>query len=172
MKHYYCDHHPFPLPSCHKFPVEKYRLVRELLSTDADIQFEPAAFADADALARVHDPQYVRSFLDGTIDSRIMRRIGFPWSPELVRRTLASVGGTLRATGDALRHGVGGNLAGGTHHAFYSEGSGFCVFNDIAVAIRGLLTERRIERAAVVDLDVHQGDGTAMLFADEPAVLT
>jgi acetoin utilization deacetylase AcuC-like enzyme len=97
----------------------------------------------------------------------MMRRIGFPWSPQLVRRTLASVGGTLAATADALRTGFGGNLAGGTHHAFYAEGSGFCVFNDLAVAIRA----RRL-RAAVVDLDVHQGDGTAAIFEDDPAVLT
>ena len=96
-----------------------------------------------------------------------MRRIGFPWSEGLVRRTLASVGGTLAATADALATGFGGNLAGGTHHAFRAEGSGFCVFNDIAIAIRDCG-----RRAAIIDLDVHQGDGTAVLFAGDPEVLT
>lgn len=96
-----------------------------------------------------------------------MRRIGFPWSEGLVRRTLASVGGTLAATEDALSSGFGGNLAGGTHHAFYHEGAGFCVFNDIAIAIRKFRL-----RAAVIDLDVHQGDGTAAIFEGDPSVLT
>ncbi len=172
MKLYYCDHHAIPLPAGHKFPAEKYRLLRELLAADGRFQFEAAAPADPGSLAAAHDADYIRSFLDGTIEPRLMRRIGFPWSPELVGRTLASVGGTLRAARDALSFGVGGNLAGGTHHALRSEGAGFCVFNDIAVAIRGLLADRRIVRAAVVDLDVHQGDGTALLFAGEPAVMT
>ena len=101
-----------------------------------------------------------------------MRRIGFPWSPELVRRTLASVGGTLAASRDAMACGFGGNLAGGTHHAFRGEGSGFCVFNDLAVAILALRRDGLAARAAVVDLDVHQGDGTAAIFQDDPAVLT
>jgi len=172
VKLYYCDDHPIPLPAGHKFPAHKYRMLRDLLAADGNFAFEAAPFADPETIALAHDPHYVHSFMDGTVDRRIMRRIGFPWSPELVRRTLASVGGTLRATEDALALGVGGNLAGGTHHAFRSEGSGFCVFNDIAIAIRSLLKQRRIGRAAVVDLDVHQGDGTALLFEDEPSVLT
>jgi acetoin utilization deacetylase AcuC-like enzyme len=116
----------------------------------------------------VHDSRYVQAFLDGTLDPKVLRRIGFPWSEQLVRRTLASVGGTLQAARDALTAGWGGNLAGGTHHAFREEGSGFCVFNDIAVAVRAL----RIARPAIIDLDVHQGDGTAAIFADDPGVLT
>ena len=172
MKLYYCDNHEIPLPPGHKFPAHKYRLLRELLAADGNFVFEAAPFADPETIALAHDPHYVHSFIDGTVDRQIMRRIGFPWSPELVRRTLASVGGTLRAADDALELGVGGNLAGGTHHAFRSEGSGFCVFNDIAIAIRSLGQQRRIARAAVVDLDVHQGDGTALLFEDEPSVLT
>ena len=115
----------------------------------------------------VHDPAYVAAILDGTVDPRVMRRIGFPWSEGLVRRTLASVGGTLSATADALATGFGGNLAGGTHHAFAHEGAGFCVFNDLAIAIRAFRL-----RAAVIDLDVHQGDGTAAIFADDDSVLT
>ena len=101
-----------------------------------------------------------------------MRRIGFPWSDGLVLRTLASVGSTLAAAQDALQCGRGGGLAGGTHHAFRGEGSGFCVFNDIAIAIAALRREGRILRATVIDLDVHQGDGTAKIFEDDPDVLT
>jgi acetoin utilization deacetylase AcuC-like enzyme len=172
LKLYYCDDHEIPLPPGHKFPAQKYRLLRELLAAEGNFEFEAAPLADPETIALAHDPQYVHSFVDGTIERQVMRRIGFPWSAELVRRTLASVGGTLRATDDALALGVGGTLAGGTHHAFRSEGSGFCVFNDIAIAIRRLFQQRRIGRAAVVDLDVHQGDGTASLFENEPAVLT
>ena len=115
----------------------------------------------------MHDPQYVRAFLAGTLDPAVLRAIGFPWSEQLVRRTLASVGGTLAAAADALATGFGGNLAGGTHHAFRDRGAGFCVFNDLAVAIRAMG-----RRAAVLDLDVHQGDGTAAIFAGDPTVLT
>jgi acetoin utilization deacetylase AcuC-like enzyme len=102
----------------------------------------------------------------------MMRRIGFPWSPELVKRTLASAGGTLGATCSALETGFGGTLAGGTHHAFRERGSGFCVFNDLAIAIAWAREEARVERAAVVDLDVHQGDGTAAIFSGDPGVFT
>jgi acetoin utilization deacetylase AcuC-like enzyme len=147
--------------------MRKYRLLRDLLAADGLFTMEPAAPADLAAIERVHDPAYVRGFLAGTLDSRVMRRIGFPWSEGLVHRTLASVGGTLAATADALAGGLGGNLAGGTHHAFPTEGSGFCVFNDIAIAVRHVG-----RRAAVVDLDVHQGDGTALIFQGDPAVLT
>lgn len=165
---WYCDNHEFPLPPGHKFPVTKYRLLREALAKDGRFEFAEAPFASPDEIGLVHDPAYVQGFLDGTVDPRIMRRIGFPWSTQLVKRTLASVGGTISAAQDALATGWGGNLAGGTHHAFRAEGSGFCVFNDIAVAIRAL----KIRRAAILDLDVHQGDGTALIFADDPSVLT
>jgi acetoin utilization deacetylase AcuC-like enzyme len=167
MRLLYCDHHEIPLPPGHKFPMRKYRLLRGLLAGDGVFRMQPASPAEVAAIERVHDAAYVRAFLEGTLDPRVMRRIGFPWSEGLVRRTLASAGGTLAATVDALTGGIGGNLAGGTHHAFRAAGSGFCVFNDIAIAIRhaGL-------RAAVVDLDVHQGDGTALIFEDDPDVLT
>ncbi len=169
---FYCDHHDMGLPPEHKFPTPKYRKVRELLAADGASEFEPAPFARRELLERVHDPAYVEGFLSGTLPSQVMRRIGFPWSEGLVRRTLASAGGTLCATQDALDRGFGGNLAGGTHHAFRSEGSGFCVFNDIAVAAMWLRHERGIVRVAVVDCDVHQGDGTAQIFEDDPAVFT
>jgi acetoin utilization deacetylase AcuC-like enzyme len=138
-----------------------------MLAADGAYCLEPAPLAGRSAIELAHDPAYVASILDGSVDPRIMRRIGFPWSEGLVRRTLASVGGTLAATADALATGFGGNLAGGTHHAFHAEGSGFCVFNDIAIAIRS----HRL-RAAVVDLDVHQGDGTAAIFDGDASVFT
>src|SRR5689334_9160534 len=130
-----------------------------MLAEDGVYELAPAPFAETDAIELAHDPAYVRAILTGEIDVRVMRRIGFPWSEALVRRTLASVGGTLQATEDALSNGFGGNLAGGTHHAFRAEGSGFCVFNDLAIGILKLRRDRGIRRAAVIDLDVHQGDG-------------
>jgi acetoin utilization deacetylase AcuC-like enzyme len=167
MRLFFSDHYPIPLPPGHKFPAGKYALLRQMLEHDGLYRFEPAPLADRETIERAHDPAYVRSILDGTVGPHIMRRIGFPWSEALVRRSLASVGGTLAATADAFSGGFGGNLAGGTHHAFYAEGSGFCVFNDLAVAIRACG-----RRAAVLDLDVHQGDGTASIFEDDPSVLT
>jgi acetoin utilization deacetylase AcuC-like enzyme len=164
---WYCDHHELPLPPGHKFPAQKYSLLRVALGGDARFTFEPAPLAAVEAIELAHDPAYVQAVLNGSVDPRIIRRIGFPWSEGLVRRTLASVGGTLRATEDALAVGWGGNLAGGTHHAFYAEGSGFCVFNDLAIAIRFAA-----RRAAIIDLDVHQGDGSAAIFAGDPEVFT
>ncbi len=169
---YYTDHHHFPLPQGHRFPVAKYRLIRDLLEPTRVFDFRPAPLADAAQVELAHDPNYVRQFVDGTLPREVMRRIGFPWSEGLVRRTLASVGATLAASEQALTTGFGGTLAGGTHHAFRSEGSGYCVFNDIAVAIESLRKERKALRFAVVDLDVHQGDGTAQIFENDPDVLT
>jgi acetoin utilization deacetylase AcuC-like enzyme len=142
-------------------------MLRSTLEAEGAYRFEPAPPAPRETIELAHDPAYVSAVLDGSVDPRVMRRIGFPWSEGLVRRTLASVGGTLSATADALRTGFGGNLAGGTHHAFYHEGAGFCVFNDLAIAIRA-----HNLRAAVLDLDVHQGDGTAAIFEGDDRVLT
>ena len=167
---WYCDHHEFHLPPGHKFPTPKYRLLRESLAQNPNFTFDAAPLADPSTIQLIHDEAYVRSFIDGTIDPRVIRRIGFPWSEGLVRRTLASVGGTLEATQDALQTGWGGTLAGGTHHAFRDEGAGFCVFNDIAVAIAA--NRRQLKRVAILDLDVHQGDGTAKIFEDDEDVLT
>lgn len=152
--------------------MSKYRLVRELLSKDGFFAFECAPKADPSVIALAHDKAYVQDFLSGTLTAAAIRRIGFPWSDGLVNRTLASVGGTMHATLDAFANGWGGNLAGGTHHAFKGEGSGFCVFNDIAVSIQWLRFQGRIRRAAILDLDVHQGDGTAQIFEDDLDVLT
>ena len=170
---FYCDHHEIPLPAGHKFPLRKYRLLREALTADGFFHLDPAPPANPAEIALAHDPEYVRQFLSGTLPPRVIRRIGFPWSEGLVRRTLASVGGTLSATRDALAAGLGGALSGGTHHAFRGEGAGFCVFNDVAVAIYWLRENRAgPRRIAVVDLDVHQGDGTAHFFERDPDVLT
>jgi acetoin utilization deacetylase AcuC-like enzyme len=169
---FYCDHHAIPLPAGHRFPAQKYALLRAALEAGGFYELQPAPLARAETIALAHDAEYVRRFLDGTVDPAIMRRIGFPWSEQLARRTLASVGGTLAAAADALDTGFGGNLAGGTHHAYRAEGSGFCVFNDLAVAIQALRREGRVRTAAVLDLDVHQGDGTASIFSQDADVLT
>jgi acetoin utilization deacetylase AcuC-like enzyme len=169
---FYTDHLSLPLPPQHKFPMAKYRLVREMLMADGRFAFEPAPFAEVRVIELAHEREYIRAFLAGELDAAAMRKIGFPWSEGLVQRTLASVGGTLGATNDAFARGWGGTLAGGTHHAFAAEGSGFCVFNDIAVAIHAVRADGRARRAAVVDLDVHQGDGTAHMFRDDDDVLT
>jgi acetoin utilization deacetylase AcuC-like enzyme len=169
---FYCDHHAIPLPPGHKFPVRKYGLLRNLLAADGHYEMRTAPLAAPNAIERAHDAGYVRSFLEGSLPSSVLRRIGFPWSAGLVNRTLASVGGTLCACEEALVSGFGGNLAGGTHHAFRAEGSGFCVFNDLAIAVLTLRKDHGLARAAVIDLDVHQGDGTALIFENDPSVFT
>jgi acetoin utilization deacetylase AcuC-like enzyme len=128
--------------------------------------------ASREALTRVHDAGYVDAVLQNGLTEAEQRRLGFPWRPELAERSLRTVQGTIEATRDALACGIGVNLAGGTHHAFPGHGEGFCVFNDVAVAIRTLQSEGRITRAVVLDLDVHQGNGTARIFADDPGVFT
>jgi acetoin utilization deacetylase AcuC-like enzyme len=169
---FYCDHHEIPLPQGHKFPVAKYRMVRELIERDGRFRLVRSSFADVANVERVHQADYVRNFLEGTLDRSVLRRIGFPWSKELVSRTLASVGGTLAATRQAMSSGLGGTLAGGTHHAFRHEGSGFCVFNDLAIAAEWVRAEYAVSRIAIIDLDVHQGDGTAAIFDGDSGVFT
>jgi len=169
---FYTDQYTIELPPEHRFPMAKYRLTRDLLAELGYFRFEPAPLADREVVELAHDPGYVAAFLEGTLSAQAMRRIGFPWSEALVKRTLASVGGTLGATREALANGWGGTLAGGTHHAFRGEGSGYCVFNDIAVAVQWLRRSGQVKRAVVVDLDVHQGDGTAQIFRADDDVLT
>lgn len=169
---FYCDHHEILVPDGHKFPIRKYGLLRDVLTASGAYRLEPAPQASAEIITVAHDAAYVAQFLNGSIAPSAMRRIGFPWSEGLVRRTLASAGGTMAACGDALETGLGGTLAGGTHHAFRAEGSGFCVFNDVAIAIHWLRSRGLANRVAVVDLDVHQGDGTAHFFEHHPDVLT
>src|SRR5260370_3376026 len=129
---FYTDHHLTALPENHKFPLGKYRMLRELLAKEQLFTFEAAPLATADVISLAHDPGYVDQVLTGTLSPAAIRRMGFPWSEDLVRRSLASVGATLSATNDALEHRWGGTLSGGTHHAFRAEGAGFWVFNDIA----------------------------------------
>src|SRR6266700_663974 len=166
------DQFVLPLPEGHKFPMQKYSLLRKLLEMENLFEIEPASLVDLEALELAHDPDYIQRFVQGTLPAGTMRRIGLPWSEALVQRALASVGGTMCAAADALNNGCGGTLGGGTHHAFRSEGAGFCVFNDIAVAIQSLRKNGLVCRAAVIDLDVHQGDGTAEIFHLDPDVFT
>ena len=165
----------FPLPDGHRFPVAKYALLRERVLSEGIVPparlLDPIAATD-DELLLVHTPDYVARFNGGTLTASEERRIGFPWSPALVERSRRAVGGTISAARHALLHGVAMNLAGGTHHAFADHGEGFCVYNDIAVAIRLLAAEGRIHRAVVIDLDVHQGNGTHSIFAADASVFT
>ena len=165
----------FPLPAGHRFPIAKYERLREQVLIDgivrADALREPDRVERSDLLL-VHTADYVDRFLDGRMSAAELRRIGFPWSPALVERSVRAVGGTCETAAAALVDGVAMNLAGGTHHAFADHGEGFCVFNDVAVAIRILQHSGRIRRAAIVDLDVHQGNGTNAIFAGDDSVFT
>jgi len=171
MQAFHSDRHLLPLPPGHRFPRSKYRRLRERVSTLADLDaHEAQPVGDAD-LARVHDPAYVAAVTSGTLGAAEQRAIGFPWSEEMVERSRRSIGATLASARAALAEGVACNLAGGTHHASAARGSGYCVFNDVAVAARILQREAPL-RVVVVDLDVHQGDGTATIFAGDPTVFT
>jgi len=174
VRAFHSDQFGFPLPEGHRFPVRKYRLLRERAATDLATCLElqtPAAATD-DELALAHDDDYIRRVRSGELEPKEVRRIGLPWSPELVERSRRSVGGTIGACRAALAEGIAVNLAGGTHHAFRDRGEGFCIFNDAAVAARLVLAEDRARRIAIVDCDVHQGNGTASIFAADPAVFT
>jgi acetoin utilization deacetylase AcuC-like enzyme len=159
----------------HSYPIEKYRLIPEHLVAERTLApnevIEPEAATLEDVL-RVHDPAYVRAFTNGTLGRKSMLRIGLPWSPELVRRAFAVVGGTLGAAYAALRDGVSANLAGGTHHAFADHGEGYCIFNDQVIALRRLRQDGLATRFLIIDLDVHQGNGTASLCQTDPQVFT
>ncbi len=172
MRVYYCDHFVLPLPEGHRFPMEKYGRLRERVRARGEDDLRvPDPATDVD-LVRVHDRGYVRRVVTGALTHDEVRRIGFPWSPGLVERSRRSVGGTMGAARAALEDGVAANLAGGTHHAFRDRGEGFCVFNDVAVAARALQAERRVGRVVVLDLDVHQGNGTASIFREDDSVFT
>lgn len=164
---YYADHHEVSLPQGHRFPMSKYRMVRERLSDWPTLSQAQAPQITTQELMLAHEPDYVTRFIEGTLDARAMRHIGLPWSPALVARTLAACGGTLAGAHAALKSGIGGNLAGGTHHAFADHGEGFCVFNDQVVAIKALRAQGYTSKIAVVDLDVHQGNGTAAMLNDD-----
>ncbi|MDB4914871.1 MAG: Histone deacetylase domain protein [Gemmatimonadetes bacterium] len=161
----------FPLPDGHRFPISKYAMLRQRVAALGITINDPPAATD-EQLLLVHTDDYVTRFNAGTLTDAEVRRLGFPWSPALVERSRRAVGGTIAAAAHALSHGVSMNLAGGTHHAFADHGEGFCVYNDIAVAIRVLQHAILARRAAVVDLDVHQGNGTHSIFAGDANVFT
>lgn len=172
---FYSDTFVLPLPEGHRFPMAKYSGVRAALLANGIVRPEDLAEApqaSLDDLRRVHTADYVQAVVDGTLSRELQRRIGFPWSPGMAERARRSVGATIAASEAALRDGGSANLAGGTHHAFADRGEGYCVFNDVAVAIRRLQQTRGIRRAAVVDCDVHQGNGTAAIFDGDRDVFT
>ena len=178
MKAYCSDHFVLPLPEGHRFPMQKYRLLREQLQSSlAEVSLQEAPAASDGELALAHTPSYVEAVVHGTLSAAAQREIGFPWTPRMVERSRRSVGATVAAARSALHDGLAANLAGGTHHAYADKGGGYCVFNDVAVAARLMQAEwhrqhRQLLRVAVVDLDVHQGNGTAAIFAGDPTVFT
>jgi acetoin utilization deacetylase AcuC-like enzyme len=173
MKAFYSDIFGFPLPDKHRFPLGKYGLLREGIvasGLDRALELQIPAPASDEQLLHAHEEGYVRRVVEGRLDRKEIRRIGLPWSPELVIRARHSVGGTIAACQAALEEGLAVNLAGGTHHASYDQGQGYCLFNDVVIAVRILQTEGRVRRALVIDCDVHQGNGTAALVRDDPTI--
>jgi acetoin utilization deacetylase AcuC-like enzyme len=176
MRLFPCDRYPLPLPDGHRFPIDKYTLLRRRLekhaAAGAAVEFvEPHAATD-DELLRVHARGYLGRVMAGTLSRDEVRRIGFPWSRALVERSLRSTGAAVDAAAAALEDGVAASLAGGTHHAGTDWGEGYCVFNDTAVAAREMQARGVVERVLILDCDVHQGNGTAEIFADDPSVFT
>ncbi|MDX1665233.1 MAG: histone deacetylase [Candidatus Promineifilaceae bacterium] len=175
MKIFYHDQFVLPLPEGHRFPMSKYALLRQRIEAAELVATEdmrvPAGATDAQIL-RAHTVAYLEKVKRGKLTRQEVRRIGFPWSPELVERSRRSVGSTIAAGRWALRDGVAVNLAGGTHHAGPDWGQGFCVFNDAAIAARVLQAEGRARRVLVIDCDVHQGNGTAAIAAGDPTIYT
>lgn len=180
VRAFFSDRFVLPLPQGHRFPMSKYRLLRQRCEAECPglrlVEAEPATDGE---LALVHEPSYVESVSMGQLSEAAQREIGFPWTQAMVERSRRSVGATIGAAHVALidGEGVAANLAGGTHHAYAHKGSGFCVFNDVAVAARLMQARwhrlhRQLLRVAVVDLDVHQGNGTAAIFRDDASVFT
>lgn len=169
-------HHPdysFDLPPQHPFPMQKFAVLREnLMQFDHDIQWYEAEEISFEQLAQVHSSNYLKALFEGALSRDAQRRSGFPWSSELVRRVRLETAGTLLAARFALAEGLALNAAGGTHHAHADFASGYCLINDLAVTAATLLNEGWVKRVLIIDLDVHQGDGTARIFADEPRVFT
>lgn len=175
MQLFYTDVFVLPLPAGHRFPMEKYARLRQALIDSGD--FSPDDFhlppaASDEELARAHDPAYIHAVSHGLLDEKAQKAIGFPWSPGMVERSRRSAGATLAACRAAFSDGIAANLAGGTHHAFYNRGEGFCVFNDAAVAARAMQAEHRACRILIIDLDVHQGNGTASILAGDDSIFT
>jgi len=177
MKAFYSDHFVLPLPAGHRFPMGKYSRLRDRVAGELpEVDLIEAAAARDGVLALAHWPDYIERVAGGHMTDAEMRAIGFPWSAAMVERSRRSTGATIGACRAAVAEGVGASLAGGTHHAFANSGHGYCVFNDVAVATRLLQAEaagaQRQLRVAIIDLDVHQGDGTASIFAGDDSVFT
>lgn len=176
MLAFYADHFVLPLPPGHRFPMRKYSMLRDAVLRDLpEVQLHEAPRADDAALGLAHTAEYIAAVSAGQLDPARQREIGFPWSHEMVERSRRSAGATMAACRTALDQGIAVNLAGGTHHAYADKGGGFCVFNDAAIAARHLQRDeggQRVRRVAVIDLDVHQGNGTASILRDDPTVFT
>ena len=175
MKVFYSDHFVLPLPEGHRFPMVKYSMLRERVASK-DIcgpeELRVPRPASDEEILRAHEWGYLRRVVAGTLTTREMRRIGFPWSERMVERSRRASGGTLGACLAALEDGFAANLAGGTHHAFADRGEGYCVFNDSAIAARAVQARGLVERVLVVDTDVHQGNGTAAILRGNPSIFT
>lgn len=175
MKIYYTDEFVLPLPPEHRFPMSKYALLRQRVQESGILigseLIVPHAASDVEIL-RAHDPAYLERVKTGTLSEAEVRRIGFPWSLEMVERSRRSSGATIEACRSALEEGMALNLAGGTHHAFADAGEGYCVFNDSAIAARAMQAEGRVRRVVILDCDVHQGNGTASILRLDPTIFT
>ena len=173
MKAFYADHYVLPLPEGHRFPMEKYKKLRDLVSQLTGVYLENAPSVTDTQILYAHDASYLIKVLQGSLSSQEQQEIGFPWSTQMVERSRRSAGATLAAAKIALKEGVAANLAGGTHHAYRNKGSGFCVFNDSAIAARALQKEIHPRlKVAIIDLDVHQGNGTASILENDPSIFT
>jgi acetoin utilization deacetylase AcuC-like enzyme len=175
LRIFYTDQFTIPLPAKHTFPVQKYVLLRKrlLASNRVALQnFRIPPAATFEEITRVHAEDYIRRFLNGELTPKEIRPIGLPWSREIVERARRSAGGTIAACHSALQGGIAVNLGGGTHHAFHDRGQGYCILNDAAIATRALQAERQLENILIIDCDVHQGNGTAAFFRNDPSVFT
>ncbi len=173
MKAFYTDHFVLPLPAGHRFPMEKYSRLRDLVSKLSELELVEAPPATDTQILYAHDPSYLIKVIEGRLSPQEQKEIGFPWSEKMVERSRRSAGATIAAAKTALQEGVAANLAGGTHHAYRDNGSGFCVFNDSAIAARTLQKEiSQNLKIAVIDLDVHQGNGTASILQNDDSIFT
>jgi acetoin utilization deacetylase AcuC-like enzyme len=173
LKAFYTDHFVLPLPAGHRFPMEKYSRLRDLVGSQTGIELAEAPSATDTQILYAHDPSYLIKVIEGTLSAQEQREIGFPWSTQMVERSRRSAGATVAAAKTAFQEGIATNLAGGTHHAYRDTGSGFCVFNDSAIAARTLQKEINPSlKVAVIDLDVHQGNGTAAILQNDDSIFT
>ena len=172
MKVFYTDHFVLPLPEGHRFPMQKYSMLREAVQTFTPDSMEVAPAANDDELLLAHDAAYIERMSNGTLTAAEIRQIGFPWSPLMAERARRSAGATIAAAKASLSERCAINLAGGTHHAFRDHGEGFCCYNDAAITARVLQRNFGIKRVLICDLDVHQGNGTASILSGDPSVFT